>query len=710
MRSPWVPRPSAHRLAMTPPPDEPRLDSCDLTSLARDLLGHHPDVEDVAQDVWLLLRLQPYGHVRSLGSWLKTTIVHAALRSRQRARRRADRERIVARPDHVPSVADQLERASQQELLSAFVNELREPYREVVRLRYLEEREIDEIAAIVGRSSGTVRSQIKRGLDQMRVRLGLESDRRSWLLTLLPWLRQPTGKRAQSRPGQRVGTRPALVSGIVAGVLVLGVLRVRTESPREELLVSVARVESSSGTVLDAPAPSLDARRAVLLPEVAGRPAELPGTEEGAWDIHVEGSVLDPAGMPVPGAALIVGDETSREIRVAARSDALGHYRIEGVDQRLWIWAERRDWISSDRHFLGSKHPGRDLDLRLGNNIGTLIGRVSSCQGLSVARAEVVLTFRPIGLQIGDQGTIVQTPPPTRVFTADDGSFRLGLPHERLIWLLVLAEGHAPAVSGLSLFENPLQVDITLPSSCILEGLLRRPDGSCAAGAELEILFPRPIPTRQVTTDVAGFFRFEHLPPGPYAVRLLADQTGASHSCLVEGELVEGERVRRDLTLGEAYAIHGRALDGELPLEDWIVELEQVKRGMFVDDLRRTRTSFDGSFTFPSCSLTEEYYLRLLGPGERSAPPVKARAGEQGLVLRASASRSLPGSLAGRFESSVPDRLPTIAVLRSESFSTPCLIRVDPVTGAFQRLVCLRVDISFGHGCPGWASGSLEGS
>ena len=129
-----------------------------VTAFAGDVLGGHQDAEDVAQDVWLLLARQPPGRVRRLRSWLGIAIRHVASRSRQRDRQRAERERIVARSDRVPSVLEQLERESERQVLEALVDGLKEPYREVVRRRYLEEREIEEIAAEIGRSPVTLRS------------------------------------------------------------------------------------------------------------------------------------------------------------------------------------------------------------------------------------------------------------------------------------------------------------------------------------------------------------------------------------------------------------------------------------------------------------------------------------------------------------------------------------------------------------------------
>src|SRR5262245_31886187 len=100
-----------------PPPEDPSLDRCEITPLVRDLLGSHQDAEDLAHDAWLLLQRQPAGRVRSVRAWLKAAILHMGARTRQRDRRRVERERMVARAEREPSVLEQLERRSEQKLL-----------------------------------------------------------------------------------------------------------------------------------------------------------------------------------------------------------------------------------------------------------------------------------------------------------------------------------------------------------------------------------------------------------------------------------------------------------------------------------------------------------------------------------------------------------------------------------------------------------------
>jgi RNA polymerase sigma-70 factor (ECF subfamily) len=212
--------------------------------------------EDVAQEAWLLLHRQPRGRVCSVKSWVQLAIRHLASRERRRDRRRAEGERLAARPDRSPSVLDQVEQRSQRERPVALMDKLGEPYREVVRLRYLEEREIEGIAVLLGRSAGTVRSRLKRGLDHLRARLGVERGGRWRLPVLLPWLGRRTGE--GRRGGEPFGARVALLSGTAAGVLVLGLLLAGTMPSRHRV---VAWVPEGSTTAPQGGPPSGSSRR-----------------------------------------------------------------------------------------------------------------------------------------------------------------------------------------------------------------------------------------------------------------------------------------------------------------------------------------------------------------------------------------------------------------------------------------------------------------
>lgn len=148
------------------------VDSCLPATLALTLaLGDANESEDAAQDLWLTyLNLSP-GRVRNVVGWLQRSVQRRQLLLRRRNRLRWERERLAARVEELPSELDRLALDSLRREVTTTVLELAEPYREVIRLRFLEEQDIEDVARRVGRSPATVRSQIRRGLAHLRLRL-----------------------------------------------------------------------------------------------------------------------------------------------------------------------------------------------------------------------------------------------------------------------------------------------------------------------------------------------------------------------------------------------------------------------------------------------------------------------------------------------------------------------------------------------------------
>ncbi|NOT31478.1 MAG: RNA polymerase sigma factor, partial [Planctomycetes bacterium] len=153
----------------------------ELHGRVRQTVGSADRADDVVQETFLNALRRPPPDPRGLVPWLHVVARHLALRSRQRERNRSERERRAAAthprwtsaPDG--SKADGSEVEARQALRWLAV--VGEPYREALRLRYLDGYEIEEIARRLGRSQGTVRSQIKRGLDRIRQHIGGQGPR-----------------------------------------------------------------------------------------------------------------------------------------------------------------------------------------------------------------------------------------------------------------------------------------------------------------------------------------------------------------------------------------------------------------------------------------------------------------------------------------------------------------------------------------------------
>ena len=666
------------------PSDPPPPDGFDVAPLARDVLGS--ESEDVAQDVWLLLRRQPPEHVRNLGGWLRLAIVHAARRSKQRDRRRAERERIVARPDRAPSVLEELELKHLREQLTELVNELREPYREVVRLRYLEDCEVEEVAARVGRTPGTVRSQLTRGLDLLRARMGVQPRKRRALPALFFGWWRDTWERADPRTRRRIAASSALVTGLAAGVWVIATLYDRPEPESRELLASaVDTAEPAASAPLDAGrgAPPLREPIEGLPVETAVRPAE----EE--WTVGLEGDVLDSDGTPVPDAEVMVGAEKGIGRRVATRSDAVGHYRVESVDSRLLIWATAKGHAPTNRHLIASKDPERELDLRLGNRIGTLGGRVLSFDGQPVSGADVLLytsSARTESFDSSELDTLAYPQLAVRAVTEDDGGFQLGSPGQERFWLLVTADGHPPRMFAPPPDHDLGKLEIRLQAPCTLEGILRRRDGTLASRARLALVLAEPLPARETETDETGRFLFAALPPVQYALRLLEDPGDPSTSCSITGVLREGEAISQDAILDNGLPIRGRALDGDRPLADALVRLQESASDSLPGVERTAETDPDGNFSFANCVVGRRYRLQLVGTDGEGASDetiVRANPEQEEVLLRVRDSGVEKGSLSGRFESAVPSHMPVLVSLRRDSTLRSILLKVDRATGAF---------------------------
>jgi RNA polymerase sigma-70 factor (ECF subfamily) len=140
------------------------------------ILGRPHDAEDVAQECMVMAyrALGTYRGDGPLGGWL------LRIATRQAFRRLGQRRETVELPVELPTttpgfdpVAITLAGERQREVRLA-VAALREPYREVVALRFFAELSLDEIASVTRRPLNTVKTHLRRGLERLRPILGRE--------------------------------------------------------------------------------------------------------------------------------------------------------------------------------------------------------------------------------------------------------------------------------------------------------------------------------------------------------------------------------------------------------------------------------------------------------------------------------------------------------------------------------------------------------
>lgn len=140
----------------------------ELLAVAAHLARDAAEAEDLVQIVFLraMERAQAFDPQHGLRPWLHGILWREALAARRRAARRVDAAELARAGE-----ADPADVAGQRELpaaVRAALDGLPPRYREVVEPLLLEEKPAQEIAAALGRSSGTVRMQIHRGLERLR--------------------------------------------------------------------------------------------------------------------------------------------------------------------------------------------------------------------------------------------------------------------------------------------------------------------------------------------------------------------------------------------------------------------------------------------------------------------------------------------------------------------------------------------------------------
>jgi RNA polymerase sigma-70 factor (ECF subfamily) len=155
-------------------------------SIALRVLGNPHDAEEVAQDAlvraYRAIETYPADRIRGLRlrPWLATIVVNLC---RNRVRRHAPAstsldplvemglEPAAAAADEPPNLAA---RAADRERLAALLATLPDRYRVPVVLRHVDDLSYAELAEILGRPEGTLKSQVSRGLAMLRAAAGTE--------------------------------------------------------------------------------------------------------------------------------------------------------------------------------------------------------------------------------------------------------------------------------------------------------------------------------------------------------------------------------------------------------------------------------------------------------------------------------------------------------------------------------------------------------
>jgi RNA polymerase sigma-70 factor, ECF subfamily len=153
------------------------------------LLGNPTEAEDIAQTVFMraFQRFNELGPSPTAAGWLKTVTRNTCLNHLSRYRRRWRLFSELSAPDEAAkgvappellavaaSVADDMERSERNARLERALQELPDHQRVPLVLFHFEELSYQDIANALGISIGKVKTDIHRGREALRLRLGTE--------------------------------------------------------------------------------------------------------------------------------------------------------------------------------------------------------------------------------------------------------------------------------------------------------------------------------------------------------------------------------------------------------------------------------------------------------------------------------------------------------------------------------------------------------
>jgi RNA polymerase sigma-70 factor (sigma-E family) len=138
--------------------------------IAFTIVGSAAVADDVAQEAFSAIYAR-WDRIRAtkIEAYCRTVLVNTALSAVRKGKREhlSDAPELVARPS-ATRVADAAQAHDLRLDLVASLRGLQPGYRAVVALRYLEDLPVAEVAAVLGISEGTVKSQCARALALMR--------------------------------------------------------------------------------------------------------------------------------------------------------------------------------------------------------------------------------------------------------------------------------------------------------------------------------------------------------------------------------------------------------------------------------------------------------------------------------------------------------------------------------------------------------------
>ncbi len=564
------------------------------------------EAEDVLQATFVAVieRADRFDRTQPVMPWLVGILANEARKARARAARTPEPDRLEHERPRDPEL--EAERAELLAQLDSALERVPVAFRPVLTLRLRHGLSVPEIAAALERPSGTVRSQLARGTEQLRRSLP------AGLAGALLFAAAPTRGLAAVRDA--IVEHAALLHGSsTATVIIGGVLAVKKWIAAAVVLAGalwflnstrVERAEQSVESTAQLPSPltsddaapaepalAVDERSGPAReaqPSVAAHVAEKSSvTHGGSLVVHASW----PDGAPAAGELVLLTPVRGRSDDALVRAtDENGSARFDELDPGICFVRLQRGREGTVTVIAGKTN---ELVLAILDGV-TVEGRVVDARGDAVAHASVWLSER----YRSDIGHIVAS-------SDEHGAFTLRCVGPDY-WLGARKRGFAPSslrgVRGTAGDRVAFEIRLEHAASA-LRGEVRDTRGNALSGA-LVLLGDAPAPSarnsdgsftprafpQQTRADANGRFEFECAPLGVQPIQARAPL----HAPLAATfDVIVGDRNECVLSLQPEARVVGRvrSMDGQALAGAWI---HTATTERFADV--STWSSFDGSF------------------------------------------------------------------------------------------------------------------
>jgi len=556
-----------------------------LKRLAVALVRDESDANDLVQETWLVAAERAPTDGRPLKPWLSRVALNLVrMRSRSTKRRDAREAAVESFAERSATPDELVSRVEAQRVVVNEVMRLAEPYRTTVLLHFFQELSSAEIARRTGAPEGTVRRRLKTALDELRGRLHAEERKtgRAVVGALVPLAAKQSaagsaalgvvfvkktiavivvvvglllvGAHFYNRHGN---TKPAVATELGSGASRAGAAKVGARTAHVTVAVTdeagpvanaVVRCALVDGGVVIGKT-ATDGNASVEL--AAGEwslAASAEGHEPAATTLRVEaahddkarivlasggrtvtGTVTDATGGVIAGARIDAAKldlraKAGRAVAVAF-TDAAGHYTLAVAGGAVLVAASHPEYAAQERYVdLGASGATANFALVPG---GVIEGVVRDSQTKQPVAGAVVYAERGgANMELGDSN--------------DDGVRSDGAGKFRFAGLrpggydLIARAGartsRAPVSLGLGVAEQQTNIVVLIGPAATIRGKVV--DGSGAPAAKVTVQAFGPGSGEKATSDAAGMFAFEGLPPGRWRL------SGASERYIADGRAI----------------------------------------------------------------------------------------------------------------------------------------------------------------------------